>query len=325
MRPLLLAGYLLLAPPVLAATLRPVTTLDGPGIRLADLFDDAGPQAGRVLGPAPAPGSRIVVEAPQLAAIARQFGVAWRPAGPQDRAVLDRPGRLLPREAVLSALRAALAGLGADGDLEIDLPGFAAPLVPLDAAVDSAVEELDWVAGSGRFAGQLAVIAEGMPVHRMRLAGTAQELVELPVPVRRLNPGAVIQPDDLHLVRLRAGRARGELVRAPQDAIGMTLRRQLAPGLPVALADLTRTPTVLRGAQVTMELRAGGLALATPGLALESGALGERIRVVNPASRAVVEAEIAGPGRVRVLPGAAPTTLPAGRMAQLAATARTLQ
>ena len=71
-------------------------------VRLSDLFDDAGPRAGQVLGPAPAPGARIVVEAPQLAAIARQFGVDWRPASPADSAVIDRPGRLLPREDVLA-------------------------------------------------------------------------------------------------------------------------------------------------------------------------------------------------------------------------------
>ena len=54
-----------------------------------------GPKPTRVLGPGPAPGGRIVVEAAQLAAIARQFGVDWRPASPADRAVLDRPGRML--------------------------------------------------------------------------------------------------------------------------------------------------------------------------------------------------------------------------------------
>ncbi len=325
MRSLLLASALLLAPSALAATLRPATTLEGPTVRVADLFDDAGPVAARVLGPSPAPGARIVVESAQLAAIARQFGVDWRPAGPQDRAVLDRPGRLLPREAVLSALRAALGNLGADGDLEIDLPGFAAPMVPPGIAIETTVEQLDWDAGSGRFTGQLALSGEGMAMQRIRLSGSAQELVALPVPVRRLNPGAVIQPEDLHLVRLRAGQARGEVVRAAQDAVGMTLRRQLAPGVPLALADLTRTPIVVKGARVTMELRAGGLALAAPGLALEPGVQGERIRVVNPSSRAVVEAEITGPDRVRVLPGSVPVTLPAGRMAQLIPNGRTVQ
>jgi len=54
-----------------AASLRNVTTLHGPLVYVRDLFDDAGPNADRVLGPGPAPGDRIIVEAPQLNAIAR--------------------------------------------------------------------------------------------------------------------------------------------------------------------------------------------------------------------------------------------------------------
>src|SRR5579859_3641662 len=96
-----------------AATLRTMASLHAPTVRLSDLFDNAGDKANVVLGPGPAAGARIVVEAPQLAAIARQFGVDWRPASPGDRAVLDRPGKLLPRESVTSALLAALVRVGA--------------------------------------------------------------------------------------------------------------------------------------------------------------------------------------------------------------------
>ena len=101
----LLIAAALLPPAARAATLRPLTTLHAPVVLLSDLFDDAGPLAARVLGPAPGPGGRIVVEARQLAAIARMFGVAWHPTSPGDAAVLERPGRALPREAVLAALR----------------------------------------------------------------------------------------------------------------------------------------------------------------------------------------------------------------------------
>ncbi len=83
--PLLAAS--LLSSTAMAASLRPLTTLAAPVVRLSDLFDDAGPDSARVLGTAPVPGARIVVEAAQLAAIARQFGVDWRPSSASDRAV----------------------------------------------------------------------------------------------------------------------------------------------------------------------------------------------------------------------------------------------
>jgi flagella basal body P-ring formation protein FlgA len=42
---------------------------------------------------------------------------------------------------------------------------------------------------------------------------------------------------------------------------------------------------------------------------MEPGALNERIRVLNPASHAVVEAEVIGPDRVRVAPNKVPMTV----------------
>src|SRR5262252_9473961 len=115
-----------------AATLRTMTTLHAPVVRLSDLFDNAGANADRVLGPGPGAGGRIVVEAAQLGAIARQFGVDWRPASPADRAVLERPGRPLRRDDVVDAVRSALVSSGASADCDIDLAGFTPPLVPFE-------------------------------------------------------------------------------------------------------------------------------------------------------------------------------------------------
>ena len=49
-----------------------------------------------------------------------------------------------------------------------------------------------------------------------------------------------------------------------------------------------------------------GMALAIEGQALEQGALGEHVRVLNPASRAVLDGEVIAAGSVRVVPGSMP-------------------
>jgi flagella basal body P-ring formation protein FlgA len=53
--------------------------IEGGLVTLGDLFDNAGPRAVQPLGPAPAPGRRFVVEAPQLAIIARDNKLVWTP------------------------------------------------------------------------------------------------------------------------------------------------------------------------------------------------------------------------------------------------------
>ena len=67
-----------------------------------------------------------------------------------------------------------------------------------------------------------------------------------------------------------------------------------------------RPSMVQKGATVLMMLDSPGIALTAQGQAMEAGAIGERIRILNPVSHAVVEAEVTGPDRVRVAPSAMP-------------------
>jgi flagella basal body P-ring formation protein FlgA len=288
-----------------AATLRTVTTLHGPRVKLSDLFDDAGDNATRVLGPGPAPGGRIVVESAQLAAIAKQFSVDWRPSSSGDRAVLDWPGRPLSRAAVMAALQEALAASGVPPEhCEIDLADFTAPLVSFEAAVRPVVSQLDYDRNSGRFTAVLLLTGDGIEPVSTRIGGRVDELIELPVATSRLLAGTVLGADDVHIARVRTGLANGSVVHRSADAIGMQLRHQVAAGQPLALADLSRPELVVRGANVQMQLNSPGILLVAQGQAMESGAVGEHIRVLNPVSHAVIEAEVVGPDLVRVTPGA---------------------
>jgi flagella basal body P-ring formation protein FlgA len=304
---LLILTVCCLTTPANAATLRVMTTLHGPHVMLSDLFDDAGANATHVLGPGPAPGGRIVVESAQLAAIARQFGVDWKPSSNADRAVLDWPGRPLPRDAALAALRDALAANGVDGDCEIDLAGFTPPMVPFEGTPRPVVSQLDYDRLSGRFSSVLSVTEDGIDPINTRLTGRVDEMVTLPVATARLAAGTVLRAEDIHIGRVRvAATAPRELVRDVDAAVGQQLRHPVMPGQPFGVADLTRPALVRRGADVLIQLDSPGIALTAKGQALESGAIGERIHVMNPGSHAVIEAEVTGADRVQVAPGALP-------------------
>lgn len=302
--PLLLPFLCLAAWPIeaAAATLRTATTLEHPQVRVSDLFDDAGTAAPRVLGSAPPPGERIIVEAAQAAAIARQFGVAWRPASGAERVVIDRPGRLIARDEVVGVLRTALAGIGAPNDANLELPGFASPLVAMEATPLLAIEQVDYDSSSGRFTATLAITTQGEPLQRMRLSGRLQEMMDVAVPTRRLAAGVVVQPGDLQMMRVRALSSRGEVVRDPAQAIGKAVQRIAVAGQPLPLSDLARPMVVLKGARLLMLLQSPGLSLSAVGRALEPGGMGDQISVLNPVSGAIVQAEIVAPDQVRVAP-----------------------
>ena len=293
-----------------AATLRPTTTLHGPTVRLADLFDDAGSNAQRVLGPGPGPGGRIVVEAAQLGAIARQFHVDWRPASSADRAVLDWPGRPLRREVALDAVKVALLAAGASADCDVDLTGFMPPLVPVDSEPRAVVADLQYDAAAGRFSATLSLSDGAMPPVDLRITGRAEDTVELPVATSRLPSGSVLRDEDVHMARVRVALIKSDVAHRTSDVIGWQLKRLLIPGQPFASGDLMHPAMVQKGATVLMVLDSPGIALTAQGQAMEGGAIGERIRVLNPVSRAVIEAEVTGSDRVRVAPGAMPLSLP---------------
>jgi flagella basal body P-ring formation protein FlgA len=295
--------------PAQAANLRPYRELASNIVRLSDLFDELGETPDRDLGPAPAPGDRIIVEAPQLAAIANDFGVSWRPRSGAERAVLERGGAALPLESILAPLRHALIEVGAPPLADIDLPGFTPPTVPAGSAARPDISDVGYDAASGRFTAALSVAAPDMASLHERLAGQAVPLADAVVLARRLRPGAAIQADDVHMARLRAPLLHGNAPLSAGAVIGMALRHDVPPGQPLVAADIARPVLVTRGGFVRMRLEAGGLLLAAQGLALQDGALGDRVRVQNPSSHAVVMADVTGEGEVSVAPGRAPVVV----------------
>jgi flagella basal body P-ring formation protein FlgA len=292
--------------PASAAVLRRMTTLQGPQVYLRDLFDDAGANADRVLGPGPGPGGRIVVEARQLKAIAQQYDVDWQPASGNDRAMLEWPGRPMKREDALAALRTALIAEGAAPDCDVEIPGFNPPIVPLAGVFTPVVTRLDYDRDMGRFVAFLSVTGDGTEPVSVRVSGEVSDVIELPVTVIRLSAGAIAGPDDVRMARIHVASVHGEVARELTNVVGMQLKQQIPAGVPIPVAELMQPTQITRGEPVRLQLQVAGLSLSGQGTALESGSIGDQIRVRNISSQAILEAEVLGPGVVRVVPGSAP-------------------
>ncbi len=301
-----------LALPANAATLKPLSTLHAATVKLSDLFADAGRNADRVLGPGPAPGTRIVVESRQLAAIARSYNVDWRPASPGDRVILQRAGRPLARAEVMGALTPALVSAGASPDAEIEIGAYDPPTVPAEDTVKPVVTQLDYDASTGRFGAQFAVQGDEGDALTWRIAGRVQDMVEVAVAATHLLPGTILSAAHLRLARLPAERVPTSAVSAISDAVGKELRVQLPSGAPLPQSDLEAPTLVRREMRVLMLGDRPGLSLTAEGRALDSGALGEHVKVMNPLSKAVVDAVVIAEGRVRVDPDAPPLTPASG-------------
>jgi flagella basal body P-ring formation protein FlgA len=285
-----------------AATLRPFTETTAATVRLTDLFDDLGATPDRVLGRGPAPGERIVVSAPQLAAIARDFNVDWRPSTGAEQAEVARRGDTLPRAVILAAVRQALRAAGAPDGSDIVMPDAQPMVIPAGSHPIPDISQCSYDPTAGRFTALVSVSTPDMPSMQQRISGAVVVLTAAIVPTHRLPRGSVIAAADVQPMRVRVNLLHGNTAIQPEQAEGMVLKHDVAAGQPLTSLDVARPDLVLRGSLVHMTLSSAGIALAAEGIAKDSGAQGDRIRVENPTSHAIVQAEVIGPESVRVAP-----------------------
>ena len=113
---------------------------------------------------------------------------------------------------------------------------------------------------------------------------------------RPLRVGSILTERDVHRAK---GEAKGIYLTDLSDVVGKQTRIALYKGRPLRPEDLG-SPTVVRRNQiVTITFQRGGLSLRAEGRALDKGALGERIRVLNIDSRRTVFATITGPAAAK--------------------------
>jgi flagella basal body P-ring formation protein FlgA len=309
---LAVAGSLLFPAPALAgATLRVFRELNSGTVRLSDLFDGVADAQDRDLGPSPAPGDRLIVEAAQLAAIARDFGVDWRPQTGTERIVLERSATPLSLDAIIAALRPALITAGAPIGAEISLPGLDPPMVASGVTPRLEIAQISYDPPTGRFTAILFVTAPDMPPLRARLSGEVVRVTEAAVTTRHLRLGSVLAADDVKMERIRLGLVEGHNPVPVSVVLGMALRHDMGEGQAITSADLTRPVLVARNSTVRLSLNADGIVLTAVGTALEDGTKGDRIRIQNPSSRAVIVAQVTGDGEAVAIPGTPPVRTPA--------------
>ena len=126
----------------------------------------------------------------------------------------------------------------------------------------------------------------------------APALADSVVPTRTIRAHAIIAEAD---VALRPGTDGTGFARVA-DVVGQEARVVLYPGRPVMLDDVGPPALVTRNQIVRMAYAVSGLQIITEGRALERGAIGDTVRVMNLSSRATVIGQVLEDGSVRVSP-----------------------
>jgi flagellar basal body P-ring formation protein FlgA len=200
-----------------------------------------------------------------------------------------QPGQRVVFSAPVLQNRAARAGLSwanAEGVREVVVSGAAAP-----------------APAARTQAARAAAAPTAAPV-----AGSEREVAVL---TRAIARGEAIGIDDVTFVAASAATPADAIAELDQ-LVGMSARRALAPDRPLRASDVMVTPAVKRGEPVTLMFQSGAMRIAMRARALEDGAPGEVVRVLNTDSNRTVEALVEAPGVARVLIPATSATITAG-------------
>ena len=117
--------------------------------------------------------------------------------------------------------------------------------------------------------------------------------------------GEIIKHADVVIERRPRAEVGRDLVADREQAIGLAARNALQPGQVLRTADLMKPELVQRNETVTLIYEVPGITLTVRGKALEAGAEGDIIGVLNEQSKRTIQGVVIAPGRL-IIPNGAP-------------------
>jgi flagella basal body P-ring formation protein FlgA len=284
---------------IAAPQLRTPIVVEGPELTLGHIFEDAGDAESVRVGPSPQPGERTVLRPSQLARFAKQHGLDWTPGPAVNVVVVRRASTSLAFEDVEFVLRQELQHEGLEGRFDLDVRNRAFNVaLPVDSPYDLTVSNLSFDRASGRFTALLKVFGPEFAAQESVIDGTAHALVEIPVLTRNIAKGEVVGDADVIWNEVRESDVRLATVRDLEGLVGQEAKRLLRANAPIRSNDVWPPRLVRKGDLVTLTVQTKYMLLQTNGQAVEDGARGEVVRVVNLKSRKTVQGIVSGDGEI---------------------------
>lgn len=269
-------------------------------IVLGDVFSGVTGDADHYLAPAPAIGKTTTLNAYDLSRISDAFNLGWT-GDSNTHVVIRRASDEIDRYDIQAALESKLKDEMSGQKFDMDLDDRTVGFHVADATDHSVnVDHLSVDALHNSF--KAVISAAAAPGLRKEVSGRYFPISRIPVLKAPLHTGDVISVNDIDYIEMRASDVTSAMMTQADDLIGQTPRRGIAAMKPITGSDVQMPLIVKKGDLVTMVLKAGALSLTTRGKALENGASGDAIHVMNSSSKQVVDAVVTGAQTVSIQP-----------------------
>jgi flagella basal body P-ring formation protein FlgA len=284
-------------------TLKGQVTIASDVVRIGDLVENAGPAAHIAIFRSPDPGHTGTVSIARVLDAVRAHDLQNLDTGGLAQVVVTHASRAISARDLEQRVIRELAGhngLGEESNLSLTFDREPRTIhIPTSATEDLQVMRMGYDRRTSRFD-----ITFGIPgrVLRepLRLTGTLYETAEIVLPARPIAKGDIIRLSDLVVERRSKNELRGDVVRSADLAVGLAARRPLRAGELLRAADLGKPDLVHRNEIVMMVYEAPGVLITFRGKALESGAQGDMVNVLNVESKRTIQGIVTGPGRITI-------------------------
>jgi len=278
--------------------LKAATEIVGATVRLSDVFDGVPAAIDREIATAPLPGKSVSYNARILTALAEQYRLDWQAQSVMDTATITRAATRITKDMIRDAVAAKLKEQNLSGTLDIAFDGNRLELaLPASSAPDFTLNNFTYDQSSRRFRAELVASSGAPPLPVMGRVGVKRDM---PVFARRLESGAVVGEGDIVWASMPVEHIGPDMVAEARNIVGRELRHAATEGQPVRARDVIPPRLVMRGATVVMKIETPFMAMTTQGRALQDGARGDVIRVINTRSNRTVEGVVEASGVVRI-------------------------
>jgi flagella basal body P-ring formation protein FlgA len=296
-------------------TLKRAVTVSGDIVRIGDLIENAGAAADAAIFRSPDVGTTGSVSVQQVLDAVQAYHIYLVNTAGLTAVEVTRAGRTIDFADLETRIANAFAGrygLGEAKSLAVTLD-----IAPRPTTVEASVTS-DLVLASaalnpmsGRFEVSFEVPGSAILRKPLRFTGSVVETVEVAVTARALAAGTIVKDSDLSIERRPKQKVPAEALGTAHEAIGLAVRSGLRAGQPLRRADLMKPQVVHRDDNVTLVYEVPGIMLTIRGKALESGAEGDVINVLNAQSKRTIQGTVTGPNRVNILVSTAALPSPA--------------
>jgi flagellar basal body P-ring formation protein FlgA len=273
-------------------------------VRVGDLVEHAGIIANIPIFRSPDLGATGTVSAEAVAEAVREHALVGLDTAGLTEVSVTRASRAIEPAEIDELVTHALATrytLGADQDIALHVDRELRTIhVDPGAKGEPRVGHIDYNAVTGRFAASIEIPISAGSRTTLRVTGRATVTAETLAVAHPVARGEVLKQSDVIVERRDRREVRGDILKDPEQAVGLAARNALEPGRPLRVSDLMKPQVVQRNEMVTLVYRVPGIMLTVRGKATENGAEGDLISVLNEQSKRTVQGIVSGPGRVIV-------------------------